>query len=721
MSRPSQSITWCHDYTQWKIANKDANRTSATDLRALLTSSGHGTVLRKPCSEIKSADLKSGDVVIIADSHSGIVVTDDGKINHFIQQYGLSGQPYRPQEVEALPSFHSEETIESIAAMKVPRVVYLDPDKPGIVDYRFPYQDKTTEVWRKGGQPAGTSRPPSRPGAASGGQPPQTPPATEDWVIYGTDVGWLRVGPRKEFNEKWQKKDEVWGGNSEDPLGKTLLKDGLANREEALNYLCDHLTKVHVQYGPTATPKEVTAAIFAGREYFLRLERGNDPEVTLYKGQEYDFEAEKRVLMNHGLSPRVVFSRKLWLMHMTGHGTTNGPVQEDRWMTFGAEPKEGHIVLPDGWGGTITYSTDKWEGPYRDNFQLAHAMKRLGVKEVELWPPGNNYSQKVAADEVPDHPKDYGKAMLGVQPYVEPPEMLDWVIYSTEVGWLHIGTRTEFEAPTKKREEAWGGASEDPLRKTLLQEGLFSYSQALRTLCSGLSKVRYGFHPTAQPRETVEGDFRGQHYRLFLARSADSLIARYGQYDCGAELALMLENGITPRKVFRKQWLVHATGHGTYSGPVKDDLWMMVMSEPKDGGVTLPDGMGGTFGYSVNVAAGPFEDSYKLAPVLKQHNLKSMGLYGEDRSVSPEEVGERPKDSGEAPPPKQPRILKIEPETGPPGAEYYITIIGENLEPGCRLSLGPGIEVKNVTWFGRNADGPGEVWLATVKVAENAR
>ena len=55
------------------------------------------------------------------------------------------------------------------------------------------------------------------------------------------------------------------------------------------------------------------------------------------------------------------------------------------------------------------------------------------------------------------------------------------------------------------------------------------------------------------------------------------------------------------------QYLVHATGHGTTSGGVADDRYMLLNSEPDaNGHFVLPDGSGGTFGYSSDFHAGPF-------------------------------------------------------------------------------------------------------------------
>ncbi|MCU1398575.1 MAG: hypothetical protein JWN62_1684 [Acidimicrobiales bacterium] len=56
------------------------------------------------------------------------------------------------------------------------------------------------------------------------------------------------------------------------------------------------------------------------------------------------------------------------------------------------------------------------------------------------------------------------------------------------------------------------------------------------------------------------------------------------------------------------QYLIHITGHGTTSGGVKDDA-LIIFNNPPDanGGILVSDGTGGTFGYSTDFSAGPFE------------------------------------------------------------------------------------------------------------------
>ncbi|NUQ00779.1 MAG: hypothetical protein HUU35_13090, partial [Armatimonadetes bacterium] len=334
--------------------------------------------------------------------------------------------------------------------------------------------------------------------------------AAPEWVVYSTAVGWLRVGPRPEFEQPWRQSDEIWGGTSAEPLAKALLWAGFGTRDEALTWLLDRVTGLRIENRPLARPYQVIAAQFEGKPYWLRLDRGTDPELALFKGDEYDFEAEWDLLARHGLTPRWDLGPR-WLIHATGHGTMNGPVKDDLWLLFGSEPLheragEGRFYLPDGYGGTFTYTTDRWFGPYRDNYGLAQAMKQLGIAELPQWPPGHSFTPKIVAARIPTNPRDHGRKALPVQTISDPPELRDWVIYATAGQWLHIGTRHEFEQPVKARETVWGGTGEALVSKEILPLAprLYSYEHALATLLPALGDLKMGFHPLADPRETVD-------------------------------------------------------------------------------------------------------------------------------------------------------------------------------------------------------------------------
>ncbi len=545
----------------------------------------------------------------------------------------------------------------------------------------------------------------------------------EDWVIYATGPGWLRFGPRAEFASEQKSSAEIWGGQSDAPLQKTLLAEGFEDRQAVLDYLCPRLTKVHLRFNALVPPYEVVYAIFGEGEYALRLSRGNDPDAVLFRQDEYALSDEKAILTEYGITPRFGIGKR-WLVHATGHGTRDGPVADDAWMAIGSQPLPNpkvpgsyYFVIADGIGGTFTYSADKFEGPYCDSYGISRAMLRLGVSTLQLS-RGSRHTREIIASELPEEPRDYGSRALGVQVIVAPVEMRDWVVYVTGERYLHIGTRKEFEAPVKRSETIGFGLGEELVQKEILDLGrpFIAYDQALWTLRGHLRDVKVGFHALSQPRETVDATVMGRELTLHLARNPEIMVAGYRGYNSAAEIRLMLENGIVPKKYFGKQWLVHATGHGTYSGPVVDDHWMMVGSAPQGGRVVIPDGLGGTFTYSVDQPAGPFEDSVTLAKALEQRGLKSIRIYAQDRSVSADEAYA----AAEPPTERRPRILSITPDRGSPGQSFYVTVIAEGARPWYEFELAQGVEVTNETYLGVNPDGPGEIFLATVDVAEDA-
>ena len=593
---------------------------------------------------------------------------------------------------------------------------------------------------------------------------PQTSGASisraDEWVIYSTEVGWLRVGTLVEFEAKWKKKDEINGGNSEEPLKKDLLARGFTTRDESVKEVCDHLTKVQLRHAPPTGggPARYLTGVFRKEEYQLRLSPGFDQEGTelmsrtgnFYKGLEYDSDAELAAVRSHGITPRHVFGRKQWLVHSLGHGSVDGPVKEDRWMCVSGQPAtndkgESWVELADGYGGTSTYGLKEVEGPFPDNYTLAKVMKKYKLQQVDLWPPvtsavGRDVQPRVNADEIPDNPRDFGRAALPAQVIHTDPALQDWVIYSVEDRWLHLGTRVEFDKPVMEKEVLWGGTSEEPASKKLLappegsRQQFFSRRQALAALVPFLSGISVSFDPSNQPRELVVATYNGKKYNLRLERGADpDYTVQYLSfaYDFGGNVRTLRETdkSITPRKTFKETWLVHATGHGTYSGPVKDDHWMMVTSKPdtEKGGFTVPDGMGGTFGYSADKIIGPFTNNYDLIaalrPLSKQdQRVKCVGLWGEDRGVCVADIPEgiTPTDRGSAAKPSSPSLRKVTPASAKQNDTLGVTFLAKNVEPGCRVTLGNGLKVKDPTYFGRDAESDFHQWQATVEIDKDA-
>ncbi len=585
--------------------------------------------------------------------------------------------------------------------------------------------------------------------------------ATE-YVIYVTDPGWLRIGPRSEFDAVWMQKNEIGGGTSEEPLDKELVARGYMSHEEAVKDFCDHLSKVQLKFAPPAAggPARYIMGVFRKKEYKLRLTVGFDEEMasamalnnTFYKALEYDWIEEWELLGRHNITPRSVFSRRQWLVHALEYSSTKGPVPHDMWMCVDHAPGIGiptgySVRLADGWGGTIAYKLDKVEGPFYDSFTMSSVMKRHGVDLVNLWPPVHSnvrmdVQPRVEANMMPEDPKDYGDEAYPLQPRKGDKRLEDWVIYAVEGQWLHVGTRYEYELPLSKRGVIWAGQSDEPAEKKILlpREGsdeiFTSWPQALRVLIGDLTDIAYSYNPLAPPKETITAKFRGLPYHLRLDRGPNpefTLESRGMHYSVPGTIAVLhrMDRNITPRKTFREQYLVHATGHSTYGGLKKDDLWLMITSIPNEANNTflVGDGIGGTFTYSYDHMAGPFTDSYALIEALRPLSkrdppIKSIGLHGSYRGVSVDEIPEgiTPVDHGRPLTPPSISIASIWPDYAYPGDELGIFIVAENVETGCRISLGPDIEIKHPTYFGRNDDPQSTAiqWVATVELGTMA-
>lgn len=138
---PALCITWCHDYTIYKVTGKDANKISPAQLRNVLQELGYKcfkftNAAQNPKAQSK---LREGDIIIIGDAHSG-VVNENGLIDHFIQKFGASGTAYTPEEIISMENFKRDWTL--LGMVNVER---MTPDGRVI----HPYKTKRVEVWRK--------------------------------------------------------------------------------------------------------------------------------------------------------------------------------------------------------------------------------------------------------------------------------------------------------------------------------------------------------------------------------------------------------------------------------------------------------------------------------------------------------------------------------------------------------------------------------------------
>jgi len=446
-------------------------------------------------------------------------------------------------------------------------------------------------------------------------------PAAEPqtWAIYSTEFGWLRVGTAAEFAQTWQKSQEIWGGQSAEPLQKTLILGGFETRRDALEALCAELTRVRLKHNPMATPRWTTNALYDGKEYHLRLDRGMDPDAVIWRGQEYDLDAEISVLREFGgITPRAVFAPQ-YLCHVYRRDTREGPKDLDEWMCHPNAPEDGGFWISDEIATFHHFYTDAFEGPFRDSFSLGLAMQAHNVDRVKVWP--ESLKLEVNASDIPEEPRDYGLGISPVQPLVRDERLLDWVVYATEAGWLRIGTQTEFETPRPRSQEIWAGMSTEPIPKKLLAKGFHTYDQALRDLCGNLSKVKWGYAARNEPRYYTLGTYKGTEYKLQLARESGVLVATGRGYSTAAEREVLARHGITPRLSFGTQWLVHSASMGTLSGPTKTDRWMMVSEKPQGNTIRVPDGLGGWFVHTIDKTAGAHQDNYGLARAMKQRGI----------------------------------------------------------------------------------------------------
>ena len=98
------------------------------------------------------------------------------------------------------------------------------------------------------------------------------------------------------------------------------------------------------------------------------------------------------------------------------------------------------------------------------------------------------------------------------------------------------------------------------------------------------------------------------------------------------------ENSIWDKPFSSPQYLLHATGHGTMDGPRSDDWWFLHSNQPKNGFIELPDGMGGTFTYSIDQALGPFNTPRKVcAAAGGKTKDSSLGEFNcKDMAAKPE-------------------------------------------------------------------------------------
>lgn len=149
--------TWCHDYTLYRVSGRtrDYSRTTSEQLREALTrqefkvfysSDRHVGQNDRLVDTIQDA-LRSGDVVIFGDKHSGIV-NKDGRLDHFVQNAGESGKSRSLAEMQKL---------EETAGPNGNAMLRLNWGLKEVINYSYqlngstvrPYHDQSVQIWRK--------------------------------------------------------------------------------------------------------------------------------------------------------------------------------------------------------------------------------------------------------------------------------------------------------------------------------------------------------------------------------------------------------------------------------------------------------------------------------------------------------------------------------------------------------------------------------------------
>jgi hypothetical protein len=144
LTHSAEAITWCHDYTYYRVSNNnvDRNKTGVDQLRQLLWAKGYRP--QPGSNKWTGQNLKAGDVVIFGDAHSGYVrskVNGQGLITHFLMVDPRQRPSYTPAKLIGLlgprgkwsGGLFRNDTLEKVQS-------------------RFHnHRRQPIEVWRKGG------------------------------------------------------------------------------------------------------------------------------------------------------------------------------------------------------------------------------------------------------------------------------------------------------------------------------------------------------------------------------------------------------------------------------------------------------------------------------------------------------------------------------------------------------------------------------------------
>jgi hypothetical protein len=179
-----------------------------------------------------------------------------------------------------------------------------------------------------------------------------------------------------------------------------------------------------------------------------------------------------------------------------------------------------------------------------------------------------------------------------------------WVVWSNDVGWVHLGTMQQFLHPGPRSSETWGGNSTEPLKHSKLLGPFATEEEAAKALDAAVSEVEERYSALARPRNYLVAKIGGQELKL------------------GSEIRL---NRI-PIIRFPPQYLIHITLTHTMNGPVAKDGYLMHPKPPENRKFQTADGYGGVFHNEGDLVGGPFTTNHELCPVLKGLGQKGIEL-----------------------------------------------------------------------------------------------
>jgi len=208
-----------------------------------------------------------------------------------------------------------------------------------------------------------------------------------------------------------------------------------------------------------------------------------------------------------------------------------------------------------------------------------------------------------------------------------------WVVWANDLGWVHLGTVTQFKNPKPRRLETWGGNSSDPLVHTKLLGPFPTKEAALAALENSVTEYEKRYKAYAWPKTYYTVKLLGKTYKVGRKIKLNKIpVVRLG-----------------------KLYLIHITGTSTMDGWVEKDNYILHPKPPDaEGRFQTSDGTGGRFHNKGDLIGGPYESNYELCPILKSLGLESIVLPGgrnilscKDPRWQAQELSPIPDDDGE--------------------------------------------------------------------------